>query len=240
MDIKGKIKSIANDIAGEIVDMRRHLHSNPELSYQEFETAKFVAASLRKIGLNPVEGIANTGVSALIEGENPAKKVIALRADIDALPINETNDIPYKSKNEGVMHACGHDVHTSSLLGTARILNQLKDQFEGTVKLIFQPAEEKAPGGASMMIKEGILQNPKPKNIFGQHVAPLIPVGKIGFREGIYMASADEIYITVKGKGGHAAMPQGNIDPVLITSHIIVALQQIVSRFATPTIPTVL
>ena len=240
MDIKDKIKHIANDIAGEIVDMRRHLHSNPELSYQEFETAKFVAASLRKIGLNPVEGIANTGVSALIEGKNPTKKVIALRADIDALPINETNDIPYKSKNEGVMHACGHDVHTSSLLGTARILNQLKDQFEGTVKLIFQPAEEKAPGGASMMIKEGILQNPKPKNIFGQHVAPLIPVGKIGFREGIYMASADEIYITVKGKGGHAAMPQGNIDPVLITSHIIVALQQIVSRFATPTIPTVL
>lgn len=240
MDIKGKIKSIANDISGEIVDMRRHLHSNPELSFQEFETAKFVAAALKEIGLVPVEGIANTGVSALIEGKNPDKKVIALRADIDALPIKETNNIPFKSNNEGVMHACGHDVHTSSLLGTARILNQLKDQFDGTVKLIFQPAEEKAPGGASLMIKEGILQNPKPENIFGQHVAPLIPVGKIGFKGGIYMASADEIYITVKGKGGHAAMPQGNIDPVLIASHIIVALQQIVSRFATPTTPTVL
>lgn len=240
MDIKGKIKSIANDISREIVDIRRHLHSNPELSFQEFETAKFVAASLKEIGLVPVEGIANTGVSALIEGKNPDKKVIALRADIDALPIKETNNIPFKSNNEGVMHACGHDVHTSSLLGTARILNQLKDQFDGTVKLIFQPAEEKAPGGASLMIKEGILQNPKPENIFGQHVAPLIPVGKIGFKGGIYMASADEIYITVKGKGGHAAMPQGNIDPVLIASHIIVALQQIVSRFATPTTPTVL
>jgi len=195
---------------------------------------------LRNIGLIPVEGIAKTGVSALIEGKNPSKKVIALRADIDALPITESNDVPYKSKNVGVMHACGHDVHTSSLLGTAMILNQLKDKFEGTVKLIFQPAEEKAPGGASLMIKEGILQNPRPSNILGQHVAPLIPVGKIGFKEGIYMASADEIYITVKGKGGHAAMPQGNIDPVLIASHIIVALQQVVSRYATPTTPTVL
>ena len=240
MDIKGKIKRIANDIAGEIVDMRRHLHSNPELSFQEFETAKFVAESLKKIGLVPVEGIANTGVSVLIEGKNPTKKVIALRADIDALPIKEANNIPYKSKNEGVMHACGHDVHTSSLLGTASILNRLKDQFDGTVKLIFQPAEEKAPGGAALMIKEGILQNPKPENIIGQHVAPLLPVGKIGFKEGIYMASADEIYITVKGHGGHAAAPNRNIDPVLIASHIIVALQQIVSRNATPTTPTVL
>ena len=239
MAIKDSIKRIANTIAGEIVELRRHLHSNPELSFKEFETAKFIAQYLKKIGLNPVEGIANTGLSVLIEGKNPTKKIIALRADIDALPITEANEVPYKSKNEGVMHACGHDVHTSSLLGTANILNQLKDQFEGTVKLIFQPAEEKAPGGASLMIKEGVLKNPKPENILGQHVAPLIPVGKIGFREGLYMASADEIYITVKGKGGHAAMPQGNIDPVLIASHIIVALQQVVSRYATPTIPTV-
>jgi len=240
MDIKGEIKRIAKINAGEIVNLRRHLHSNPELSFQEFETAKYVANSLRNIGLNPVEGIAKTGISALIEGKNPTKKVIALRADIDALPITETNDIPYKSKNEGVMHACGHDVHTSSLLGTANILNQLKDNFEGTVKLIFQPGEEKAPGGASMMIKDGILRNPSPGNILGQHVMPLLPAGKIGFREGLYMASADEIYVTVKGMGGHAAMPQGNIDPVLIASHIIVALQQVVSRFATPTTPTVL
>ncbi len=240
MDIKNKIKNLAKDSAGSIVEMRNHLHSHPELSFQEFETAKYVAASLKKIGLNPIEGIANTGVAALIEGKNPQKKVIALRADIDALPIKEENEVPYKSEVEGVMHACGHDVHTSSLLGTADILNKLKDQFEGTVKLIFQPGEEKAPGGASLMIKEGILKNPEPENIIGQHVAPLIPVGKIGFREGIYMASADELYLTVKGKGGHAAMPQGNIDPVLIASHIIVALQQVVSRFATPTTPTVL
>lgn len=240
MSLKEDIKRIANDIAGEIVATRRHLHSNPELSFQEFETAKYVANSLKEIGLNPVEGIANTGVSALIEGKNPGKKIIALRADIDALPITEANDIPYKSKNEGVMHACGHDVHTSSLLGTAKILHQLKDQFEGTVKLIFQPGEEKAPGGASLMIKDGILKNPKPNNILGQHVMPLLPVGKIGFREGLYMASADEIYITVKGQGGHAAMPDRNIDPVLIASHIIVALQQVVSRYATPTTPTVL
>lgn len=240
MDIKRKIQQIAKDSVGKITEIRRHVHSNPELSFQEFETAKYIAAKLREFGLKPMEGIAKTGVSALIEGKNPTKKVIALRADIDALPIIEQNDVPYKSKVEGVMHACGHDVHTSSLLGTANILNQLKDEFEGTVKLIFQPGEEKAPGGASMMIKEGILENPAPENILGQHVAPLIQVGKIGFKEGLYMASADEIYITVKGKGGHAAMPQGNIDPVLIASHIIVALQQVVSRYATPTIPTVL
>lgn len=240
MDIKNKIRQIAKDSVGKVTEIRRHVHSNPELSFQEFETAKYIAGKLREFGLNPTEGIANTGVSALIEGKNPTKKVIALRGDIDALPIIEQNDITYKSKAEGVMHACGHDVHTASLLGTANILNQLKDEFEGTIKLIFQPGEEKAPGGASMMIKEGILENPAPENILGQHVAPLIQVGKVGFREGLYMASADEIYITVTGKGGHAAMPQGNIDPVLIASHIIVALQQVVSRFATPTIPTVL
>jgi amidohydrolase len=240
MELRDRIKGIASDISSEVIGLRHHLHSNPELSFQEFKTAKFVAESLRKIGLDPAEGIAKTGVSVLIEGKNPSKKVVALRADIDALPIAEANDVPYRSNNEGVMHACGHDVHTSSLLGTAMILNQLREEFEGSVKLIFQPGEEKAPGGASMMIREGILKNPAPKAILGQHVAPLVPVGKIGFKKGIYMASADEIYITVKGKGGHAAMPQGNIDPILIASHIIVALQQVVSRYATPTIPTVL
>lgn len=240
MKIKESIKRIASEISGDIVGIRQHLHSNPELSFQEFQTAKFVAESLRKIGLKPVEGIANTGVSAMIDGKNPSKKVVALRADIDALPITEANEVPYKSKNVGVMHACGHDVHTSSLLGTAKILHDLKDHFEGSVKLIFQPGEEKAPGGASLMIKDGILKNPQPQNILGQHVMPLLPVGKIGFREGLYMASADEIYITVTGKGGHGAMPDRNVDPVLIASHIIVALQQVVSRFATPTTPTVL
>lgn len=240
MNLKDEVKKKASGIVGEIIQTRRHLHSHPELSFQEFKTAKFVSDYLKDIGLKPIDGIANTGVSVLIEGKNPTKKIIALRADMDALPIHETNDVSYKSKNEGVMHACGHDVHTSSLLGTARILNDLKEHFDGTVKLIFQPGEEKAPGGASLMIKDGVLEKPKPQYILGQHVMPLIPVGKVGFREGLYMASADEIYIKVKGKGGHGAMPDRNVDPVLIASHIIVALQQIVSRNSAPTTPSVL
>lgn len=235
-----KIKYLAEKYANDVVDIRRHIHANPELSYQEYNTAKFVAAKLREIGIEPKEGVATTGLTALIEGKNPEKKVIALRADMDALPIKEANDVPYKSTVEGVMHACGHDVHTSSLLGTARILQELKDEFEGSIKLIFQPGEEKNPGGASLMIKDGVLKNPAPHNIFGQHVMPLIPVGKVGFRPGMYMASADEIYLTVKGKGGHGAIPELLDDTVLITSHIIVALQQIISRRADPKKPTVL
>ncbi|MNE27548.1 N-acyl-L-amino acid amidohydrolase [compost metagenome] len=159
---------------------------------------------------------------------------------MDALPIIEANDVEYKSKNEGVMHACGHDVHSASLLGTAKILSSLKSEFGGTVKLIFQPGEELLPGGASIMIKEGVLENPKPNGIIGQHVMPLIDAGKVGFRSGQYMASTDELYITVKGKGGHGAQPHMNIDPVLISAHIIVALQQVVSRIADPRLPSVL
>lgn len=240
MSIDLKIKQLAKDYAAEVVANRRYLHTNPELSFQEYNTAKFVAQKLKDIGLSPQEGIANTGVVALIEGRNPSSKVIGLRADMDALPIFEKNDVPYKSQNEGVMHACGHDAHTSSLLGTAKILHQLRDDFEGTVKLVFQPAEEKAPGGASIMIKEGVLENPAPNSMLGQHVAPNIPVGKIGFREGMYMASTDEIYMTIKGKGGHGAMPDQLIDPVLIASHVIVSLQQIISRNRKPANPSVL
>lgn len=240
MSLDLKIKQLAKDYASEVVANRRHLHTNPELSFQEYNTAKFVAQKLRDIGLNPQEGIANTGVVALIEGRNPQSRVIGLRADMDALPIFEQNDVPYKSQNEGVMHACGHDAHTSSLLGTAKILYQLREEFEGTIKLVFQPAEEKAPGGASIMIKEGVLENPAPNSMLGQHVAPNIPVGKIGFREGMYMASTDELYLTVKGKGGHGAMPDQLIDPVLIASHVIVALQQIISRNKKPANPSVL
>lgn len=240
MVVKDKIKALANEYFPDTVAIRRYLHQNPELSYQEHNTAKYVASQLRQIGLVPTEGIADTGVTALIEGNNPEKKIVALRADMDALPIKEANDVPYKSKNEGVMHACGHDVHTSSLLGAARILNELKDAFEGTVKLIFQPGEEKNPGGASLMIKDGVLKDPSPENIHGQHVMPLIPVGKVGFKAGMYMASADEIYLTIKGKGGHAAVPELLTDTVLVTSHIIVALQQIISRKAKPKTPTVL
>lgn len=216
------------------------MHAHPELSYKEFNTAKYVAAQLASYGLNPIEGCAETGVVAHVEGKNPTKKTIALRADMDALPILEANEVSYKSTSPGVMHACGHDVHTSSLLTTSRILFELRDQFEGTIKLIFQPGEEKNPGGASLMIKDGVLENPKPTNIIGQHVMPLIPTGKIGFREGMYMASCDEIYLTIIGKGGHGAAPELCIDPIVIASHIIIALQQIISRNASPKQPTLL
>ena len=234
-----KIKNLAQQLAPETVANRRYIHAHPELSFEEINTQKYVKAKLQEMGLNPTE-IANTGLVVCIEGKNPSKKVVALRADMDALPITETNEVDYKSTNVGVMHACGHDVHTASLLTTTKILNSLKTDFEGTIKLVFQPAEEKAPGGASVMIKEGVLENPKPTKMLGQHVAPNIPAGKVGFREGMYMASADELYMTVKGKGGHGAMPDICIDPVLITSHIIVALQQIISRVKDPRFPSVL
>lgn len=231
---------MATAIAPQVVAARRQIHANPELSFQEFETAKFIANYLRQIGIEPQEGVANTGLVALIKGRNPDSKVVALRADMDALPIVEANDVPYKSTKEGVMHACGHDVHTASLLGVAQLLFSHKDEFEGTVKLIFQPGEEVIPGGASLMIKDGVLENPSPNSILGQHVMPMLPAGTVGFREGLYMASTDEIYVTVRGKGGHGAMPEMFIDPVLISSHIIVALQQVVSRMANPRIPSVL
>lgn len=238
--LKDKIKSLAQNLKEEVIANRRHLHANPELSYKEYETAQFVKQKLEEIGVNRIEQKASTGWTALIEGKNPTKKIVALRADMDALPIIEANDVPYKSKKEGVMHACGHDAHTASLLGAAKILHAVKDQFEGTIKLIFQPGEEVAPGGASFMIKDGALENPRPNGIIGQHVMPFIPSGKVGFRQGIYMASADELYVTVKGKGGHGAMPETLIDPVLIASHLIVALQQVVSRAANPKVPSVL
>jgi amidohydrolase len=234
-----QIKALAAQYAPQIVALRRHLHRHPELSFQEYHTAKFVAEKLYELGLDP-QPKADTGVVAVIEGRNPGRKVIALRADMDALPITEANDVPYKSTVPGVMHACGHDAHTASLLGTARILAELRDQFEGTVKLIFQPGEEKIPGGASLMIRDGALQNPAPAQILGQHVMPRLPVGKIGFREGMYMASTDELYMTVRGKGGHGAMPETFVDPVLIAAHLVVALQQVVSRMGTPRIPSVL
>ena len=237
--LKDKITYLANQIYSDVVANRRHLHANPELSFHEYETCAYVAQKLDELGIE-YKKMANTGLVALIKGAKQSDAVVALRADMDALPIVEANDVVYKSKNPGVMHACGHDVHTSSLLGTAKILTELKNEFGGTVKLIFQPAEEKLPGGANMMIKEGVLENPKPDAVLGQHVMPLIESGKVGFRSGKYMASTDEIYVTVHGKGGHGAQPQQNIDPVLITSHIIIALQQIISRVADPKTPSVL
>ena len=234
-----KIKALAKQYAPEFIDVRHHLHAHPELSYQEFETSRFVQQKFNEFGI-PFEIKATTGVVGLIKGKNPEKKITALRADMDALPIKEENNVPYKSKNDGVMHACGHDVHTSCLLGAAKILNETKNDWEGTVKLIFQPGEEKNPGGASLLIKEGVLENPKPSSIFGLHVHPGLAVGKMSFRSGKVMASADELYMTIKGKGGHAASPHLCIDPILIASHLIISLQQIVSRNNNPHNPTVL
>jgi amidohydrolase len=233
------IKVLAKKYAPEFIEIRHHLHAHPELSYQEFETSKFVQNKLKELEI-PFEVKATTGIVGLIKGKNPEKRIIALRADMDALPIKEENDIPYKSKNDGVMHACGHDVHTTCLLGAAKILNELKDEWEGTVKLIFQPGEEKNPGGASLMIKDGVLENPTPQAILALHVNTILEVGQLSFRSGKVMASADEIYITVKGKGGHAASPHLVIDPILISSHLIIALQQLISRNNNPFNPSVL
>ena len=237
--LKDKIKKLARQYAPDFISIRHHLHAHPELSYQEFETSKFVQHKLSEIGI-PHQVMATTGVVGLIKGRNPEKRVIALRADMDALPIKEENEVSYKSKNEGIMHACGHDVHTTALLGAARILHELKDEWEGTVKLIFQPGEEKNPGGASLLIKEGVLENPRPEAIFGLHVHPGLEIGKLSFRGGMVMASADELYITIKGKGGHAAAPHLTVDTILVASHLVVALQQIISRNRNPLSPSVL
>lgn len=224
--LKTKIQQLAKHCLPEIIQLRRYLHAHPELSFEEYETSKYIAAYLTSLGIRFETGIVKTGIVAIIEGKNPHKKVVALRADMDALPILESNQVTYKSQNEGVMHACGHDVHSASLLGVAKLLNELRNEFEGTVKLIFQPGEEKLPGGASLMIKEGVLENPKPNSMFGQHVFPSMEVGKVGFRSGMYMASTDELYLTIKGKGGHAAMPADYINPLLIASEVLLALNK--------------
>ena len=237
--LKEKIKKLAAEYAEEFIEVRHHLHAHPELSYKEFETSKFIQKKLLEFGIE-YNVLATTGVVGLIKGRDPEKRIIALRADMDALPIIEENNVEYKSQNAGVMHACGHDVHSTCLLGAAKILNELKDEFEGTVKLIFQPGEERNPGGASIMIKEGVLQDPKPEAIFALHVHPGLEVGKLSFRSGMVMASADEIYITIKGKGGHAAAPHLTTDIILIASHLIISLQQLVSRNNDPFNPSVL
>jgi amidohydrolase len=237
--LRDEIYQSAQKIHSSVIENRRYLHAHPELSFCEYETSAFVKARLDEMGI-PWKAIADTGIVAAIQGEKPSDQVVALRADMDALPIEESNDVIYASQNKGVMHACGHDVHTSSLLGTIKILQSIKREFGGTVKIIFQPGEEKIPGGASLMIREGVLENPTAGAVIGQHVSPMIDAGKIAIRRGKFMASMDEIFVTVRGKGGHGAQPHQNIDPVIITAHIIVALQQIVSRMANPTQPTVL
>jgi amidohydrolase len=237
--LEQKIKALAKQYADEFIEVRHHLHAHPELSYKEFETSKFVQSKLAAFGIS-FEVKADTGVLGMIKGKHPETRVIALRADMDALPIEEQNDVPYISQNKGVMHACGHDVHTTVLLGAAKILNELKDEWTGTIKLIFQPGEERNPGGASYMIRDGALENPKPQGIIGLHVHPGLDLGKLSFRKGRVMASADEIYITIRSKGGHAAAPHLTADTVLIASHLIVSLQQIVSRNNNPVSPSVL
>ena len=235
-----RTKQLAENNFKSIVGLRRQIHAHPELSFKEFKTAALISDFLTSNGILHQTGIARTGVVGLIYGKNPGKKITALRADMDALPIIEKNKIPFRSKYPGVMHACGHDVHTASLLGAAKILNEIRDQFEGTVKIIFQPSEEEYPGGAKVMIEEGVLENPAPSTIFGQHVFPELDAGKVGMKTGKFMASTDEIFLTVKGRGGHGAIPHKNIDPVLIGAHIVTALQQIVSRNSNPAMPSVL
>ncbi|TDH26151.1 amidohydrolase [Segetibacter sp. 3557_3] len=237
--LKDKIKALASRYHDEFIAIRRYLHAHPELSYQEFETSKFIREKLDQWNIR-YEVKATTGVVGYVQGNNPHSRTFALRGDIDALPILEETGMAYQSVNEGIMHACGHDVHTTCLLGATRILNELKDEWEGTVKLIFQPGEERNPGGASLMIKEGVLENPRPQGIFGLHVHPGLPIGKLSFRKGRVMASADEIFITVKSKGGHAAAPHLTADTILIASHLIVSLQQVISRNNNPTSPSVL
>jgi amidohydrolase len=238
-NLKEKIRSLASSYSQDFIDVRHHLHAHPELSYQEYKTSDFIQQRLKDAGI-PFTVMAGTGVIGIIEGKKSSSRIVALRADIDALPIEEKNDVFYKSKNPGVMHACGHDVHTTCLLGASKILAELKDEWEGTVKLIFQPGEERNPGGASILIKEGVLKNPEPSAIFGLHVHPGLPAGKFSFRPGKVMASGDELYITIKGKGGHAAAPHLTTDTILVASHIIVALQQVISRNNDPLSPSVL
>ena len=233
------IKNLALSYSKEFIEVRHHLHANPELSYEEYNTSKFIQSKLSEWNI-PYEIKATTGVVGLIKGKNPDKRIVALRADMDALPIVEENEVSYKSTNHGVMHACGHDVHTTCLLGAAKILNETKDDWEGTVKLIFQPGEEKNPGGASLLIKEGVLENPAPEKILALHVHPGMEAGQFSFRGGMVMASADEIYITIKCKGGHAAAPQFTADSILIASHLVISLQQIISRNNNPFNPSVL
>ena len=239
MLLRDKIKKTASEINKDVLKNRRYLHQHPELSFNEFNTSAFIKKTLDELNI-PWTSVADTGVIATIEGSQPSDKVIALRADMDALPIQEESTIEYMSLNEGVMHACGHDVHMASALGVAQVLNKLNNCFKGTVKMIFQPAEEILPGGAIKVIDEDAFNNPKINAIIGQHVMPSILSGKVAIKSGKFMASMDEISIKIIGRGGHGAEPYKTIDPVAAAATVIVALQQVVSRKNNPSTPTVL
>lgn len=238
--MKNKIKKLAKEYIGEIISIRHHIHANPELSFEEKKTSAFVASKLDEIGITYKKGFAEHGILGIINGEKGDGKTIALRADMDALPLVENNNLAYKSLHKGKMHACGHDIHTSCLLGAAKILNSLKSEISGTILLIFQPGEERIPGGASLMMADGLFDEYQPDLVIGQHVYPELPAGEVGFRQGKYMASSDEIYITLKGKGGHAALPYNTIDTVLMASQTVVSMQQVVSRIIPTQVPSVL
>lgn len=238
--MKTHIQNLLNQQKDYIRDTYRHLHANPELSFEEYETAAFVCNELDKMQIPYQSGIAGTGILARVEGRNPEKRYIALRADMDALPVCETVDVAWKSKNENVMHACGHDAHTACLLGAAAVLNQIRDEFEGTVLLVFQPGEEKAPGGARLMLEAGLFDEYKPELIIAQHVSVDFPTGTMAFLSGKIMASADEIHVKIKGTGGHGALPHLLNDTVLATAQTLVSLQQVKSRLCHPLTPMVL
>lgn len=228
--VSAHIKEIASSIFPDIVSVRKWLHMHPELSFKEKETSKYICSILKKNNIYFVNNIGGYGIVATVKGKNPDSKVIAFRADMDALPIEEQNEVDYKSIYKGVMHACGHDVHTSILIGAAIIINKLKEHLEGTIKFIFQPAEEKLPGGASLMIKDGVLNNPKVDKIIALHVFPEMEVGFLGFREGKYMAACDELEVTIKGKGGHAALPEKTINPITVASEMIIKTRESIKQ----------
>lgn len=227
----------------QLVTWRRHIHANPELSFEEEQTAAYIAGEIRAMGLEPRTGVGGNGIVVDIgpaDRADGARPTVLVRADIDALPVTEQTGLDFASRNEGVMHACGHDIHTTSLLGAARFFAENRESLPGTVRVIFQPAEEKLPGGARAMIADGVLQNPEPRLALGQHINPELPVGKAGFIPGQFMASVDDFHFTVKGVGGHAAHPEALVDPVVIAAQIINALQSVVSRRAPRGVPTTL
>lgn len=240
MKLKNQIEALlTGEFLNEIIEIRRVLHQNPELSFEEHHTSEIIRDLLGKWGIEYKYPIVRTGILAWITGNRPGKR-IALRTDMDALPITENSNLDFQSLNPGVMHACGHDVHMASILGTIRILSQIRDQISGEVLFVFQPGEEKVPGGAKLMIEEGVFKEKPPDMIVAQHVLPDMDAGHVGFKAGKYMASSDEVYITVYGRGGHGALPRNINDPVLMASHILISLQQEIGRKSPSEVPTVL